>query len=45
MAKPKVFPSVEVAKRGRRWRHGRRTRDVADAADLLPRGLVSNELR
>jgi hypothetical protein len=45
MAKPKVFPRVEVAERDRRWRRGGRIRDVADVADLLPRGLVSNELR
>ena len=37
MAKPKMFPRVEVAERGRR---GGRTRE---ATDLLPRGLFSNE--
>lgn len=45
MAKPQVLPRVEVAERGRRWRHGGRTRGVVDVADLLPRGLFSNELR
>ncbi len=45
MAKAQVFPRVDVAERGRHWRHDGRTRDVVDVAVLLPRGVFSNELR